>query len=150
MIQVWIWLAVLVGFIILEAATVQLVTIWFAVGALAGLIAALFHAPVWLQIALFALVSVLALVLTRPLVKKMTARKFSPTNADRFIGQTGVVTKRIDNLQASGEVRVKGTVWTARSDDEAVTFEENETVTVKRIDGAKLIVEKKTQDKSHN
>ena len=144
--MVYVWLAALIAFAILEAATVQLVTIWFAGGALAGLIAALCKAPVWLQIALFAVVSVLALILTRPLVKKITAAKFSPTNADRFIGQTGVVTKRIDNLQASGEVRVKGAVWTARSEDEAVAIEENETVTVKRIDGAKLIVAKQEQE----
>ena len=144
--MVYVWLAALIAFAILEAATVQLVTIWFAGGALAGLIAALCKAPVWLQIALFAVVSVLALILTRPLVKKITAAKVSPTNADRFIGQTGVVTKRIDNLQASGEVRVKGAVWTARSEDEAVTIEENETVTVKRIDGAKLIVAKQEQE----
>ncbi len=146
MVYVWGWLAALVAFVILEAITVQLVTIWFAVGALAGLIAALCKAPVWLQIALFAVVSVLALILTRPLVKKMTASRFSPTNADRFIGQTGVVTKRIDNLNASGEVRVKGTVWTARSEDESITIDENEAVTVKRIDGAKLIVEKSPKE----
>ena len=143
--MVYVWLAVLVAFVILEAATVQLVTIWFAVGALAGLIAALCKAHIVLHIALFAVVSVLALILTRPLVKKITASKFSPTNADRFIGQTGVVTRRIDNLQASGEVRVKGTIWTARSESDEAAIEENETVTVKRIDGAKLIVAKQTQ-----
>ncbi len=142
--MVYVWLAALILFVILEAATVQLVTIWFAAGALAGLITALCSGSIPLQIVLFVVVSVLALILTRPLVKKITAARFSPTNADRFIGQTGVVTRRIDNLQASGEVRVKGTVWTARSTDEGI-IEENETVTVKRIDGVKLIVEKENK-----
>jgi len=139
--MVYVWLAVLVLFVIIEAITVQLVTIWFATGALAGLITALCSGPIPLQIALFVVVSVLALVLTRPLVKKMTQTHFSPTNADRFIGQNGIVTRRIDNLQASGEVRVKGSTWTARSTDDSI-IEEKETVTVRRIDGVKLIVEK--------
>ncbi len=134
-----LWAVALVLLLIVEGATAQLVTIWFAAGALVALIAALFGAPLWLQVALFIIVSGVTLAATRPMVKKITKRKAQALNADRCIGETAVVTETIDNIRASGAVKVGGVVWTARSSDGSV-IEEGKTVTVERIEGVKAIV----------
>lgn len=139
--MVFIWLALAVVFIIIEAATTQLVTIWFAAGAAAAVVAALLDASVLVQSITFVAVSLVALIVTRPLVKKLTKQKFSPTNADRFLGATAVVTEAIDNIAQTGLVKLQGTVWTARTAD-GTTVAEGEKVTVKSIEGVKLIVEK--------
>jgi len=138
---VFVWIAVTVAFIIIEAITTQLLTIWFAAGAAAAVIATLLDASPLVQCIVFVAVSLIALIATRPLVKKLTKQKFSPTNADRFIGETAIVTENISNIAQTGLVKLQGTVWTARSaDGEAIP--EGETVTVKKIEGVKLIVEK--------
>ena len=99
-------------------------------------------AAVWLQIFWFVIVSVATLVLTRPLVKRYVDSRSVATNADRSIGRTAVVTERIDNLAAAGAVKLDGVVWTARSTDDAVAIETGERVTVRAIEGVKLIVER--------
>ncbi len=139
--MVFVWIAATIAFIVVEAATTQLVTIWFAAGSAAAMIAALFKADTLVQCIVFVAVSLIALIVTRPLVKKLTKQKFSPTNADRFIGENAVVTQSIDNIAQTGLVKLQGTVWTARSADNSVICE-GETVTVKSIEGVKLIVEK--------
>ncbi len=136
------WAVALVALLIVEGATAQLVTIWFACGALAALIAAIFGAKLWLQVTLFIVVSGVTLAATRPLVKKVTKRKSTPLNADRCIGQTAIVTQKIDNVMGTGEAKVSGTVWTARSADDSV-IEEGKTVSVEKIEGVKLIVKEK-------
>ncbi len=141
---VFVWIGALIAFIVIEALTVQLLTIWFALGSLAALIATLCSASLPVQITVFAVVSLVALIVTRPFVKKFTGLKYSPTNADRYINEKGVVTQTIDNIRETGCVKVKGTVWTARSADNSI-IEEGETVTVKQIEGVKLIVEKSAQ-----
>lgn len=133
------WIVLLVVLVIVEAATAQLVTIWFAAGAAAALIAERCHAPEWLQWIVFIAVSVIALIATRPLVRKATKTKRQPTNADRCIGQTAVVIEEINNIEGKGQVHVNGIPWTARSLDGTV-FKKDELVTVERIDGVKLIV----------
>ncbi len=133
------WAIMLVAFIVIEAVTAQLVTIWFAVGALASLIAQMLGAEVWLQWVIFVAVSAIILAATRPLVKKYAKPKVQPTNADRCIGQTAVVTEKIDNIAGKGAVKVGGVLWTARSETGDV-IEENQEVTVTKIDGVKLIV----------
>ncbi|MBQ9664328.1 MAG: NfeD family protein [Oscillospiraceae bacterium] len=136
------WLVAMVVLLIVEAAIPGLVSIWFAIGALAALISALFHAPVWLQLVWFLVVSVLTLILTRPLVKKYVNSRTTPTNADMGIGKDAVVTERIDNLHAKGAVLLDGKTWTARMSSETQTADVGETVRVLRIEGVKLIVEK--------
>ena len=133
------WIVLLVVLVIVEAATAQLVTIWFAAGAAAALIAERCHAPEWLQWIVFIAVSVIALIATRPLVRKATKANRQPTNADRCIGQTAVVIEEINNIEGKGQVQVNGIPWTARSLDGTV-FKKDELVTVERIDGVKLIV----------
>lgn len=136
------WVAALVVFLIVEAVTAGLVSIWFVFGSLVALICAALGAAVWLQIFWFVIVSVATLVLTRPLVKRYVDSRSVATNADRSIGRTAVVTERIDNLAATGAVKLDGVVWTARSTDDAVAIEAGERVTVRAIEGVKLIVER--------
>lgn len=134
-----IWLALLVIFAVAEAATVGLVSIWFAAGALAGLLATFFTANIWIQIAAFLLVSSLTLALVRPLVRKFLQPRQLHTNADQVIGQEAIVTQAIDGLHANGVVKVGNTEWTARAEGGA-HIPAGEVVIVLRIEGVKLIV----------
>ena len=136
------WVVALVVFLIVEAVTAGLVSIWFVFGSLVALICAALGAAVWLQIFWFVIVSVATLVLTRPLVKRYVDSRSVATNADRSSGRAAVVTERIDNLAATGAVKLDGVVWTARSTDDAVAIETGERVTVRAIEGVKLIVER--------
>ncbi|MBQ6419825.1 MAG: NfeD family protein [Clostridia bacterium] len=136
-----IWIALAVIFAIAEAISVQLVSVWFALGALAAMFLSLFGVDnPGIQIAVFLGVSIAALVATRPLAKKLMQKRVQPTNADRSIGQTGRVTKEINNALGQGEVNLKGVIWTARSCDEDLVIPENTLVTALRIEGVKLIV----------
>lgn len=137
-----VWLVAMVALLIVEALVPGLVSIWFAIGALAALIAALLHAPLWLQIVWFLAVSVATLVLTRPLAQKFVNSRTQPTNADALIGHDCVVTENIDNLAGTGAVKIGGKVWTARSEEESTCFAEGDVVTAVRIEGVKLIVRK--------
>ena len=136
------WVVALVVFLIVEAVTAGLVSIWFVFGSLVALICAALGAAVWLQIFWFVIVSVATLVLTRPLVKRYVDSRSVATNADRSIGRTAVVTERIDNLAATGAVQLSGVIWTARSTDDALTIESGEHVIIRAIEGVKLIVER--------
>ena len=136
------WLIAMVVLLIIEAVVPGLISIWFALGAFAALIAALFHAPPWLQLVWFLVVSILTLLLTRPFVKKYVNNRVTPTNADMSIGKDAVVTEKIDNLGETGAVRLDGKVWSARMADENASAEVGETVRILRIEGVKLIVEK--------
>ena len=139
--MLWFWLVLIVALIVIEAVTVQLMTIWFAVGAIAGLIACIFKLEVWLQILIFVIVSAVALIATRPFVKRFTNAGKEPTNADRYIGKNAVVVEAIDNIHGKGAVTIGGLEWTARTTDGS-TVEKDEIVTVESIEGAKLIVKK--------
>ena len=137
-----VWLIAMAVFLIVEGIVPGLVSIWFALGALAALIAAMVGAPLWLQLVWFVLVSIAALALTRPLARKYVNGRVTPTNADRILGKECVVRETIDNLRGTGAVAVDGKVWTARMLNENETAREGETVIARRIDGVKLIVEK--------
>ncbi len=140
--QVWIWLILAGVFLLAEIVTVgALVSVWFCLGAIAGLISALYGAPVWMQISLFLEVSLLTLFLTRPLIQKFVNKDEQiVTGTNSLIGRTGFVTEEINNSRACGTVKIEGKLWSARSaDGEAILKETN--VTVLRIEGVKLIVE---------
>lgn len=137
-----IWLAVAVVMALLEAGTVQLVSVWFALGAVAACITSIFTDNLIIQIVVFVAVTVVALAVTRPLVKKIRRRGSEPTNADRYIGKTGIVVTEIDNDKAHGMVKVDNEKWTARSADGSI-IPEGEAVTVTAIQGVKLIVTNK-------
>lgn len=148
--MIFVWLGLTVFFLILEGISVQLTSIWFALGAIVAMLLAVFHVdslPV--QIAAFVIVSLVTLIATRPLTRKLIDKKKQPTNADRNIGETAIVTTDIVNLEGKGEVKVKGTQWTARSAD-GTDISTGETVRVLRIEGVKLIVEKTENGGNHH
>lgn len=135
-----VWLVLMVLLFIIEAATAGLTVIWFALGALAALIAALFGAQIWLQVLWFLVVSIATLWFTRPLALKYLNGRSVATNADRVVGMEGVVCEDIDNLAGTGAVKLDGKEWTARSDSGA-NIPSGSVVKVHRIEGVKLIVD---------
>lgn len=135
-----IWLIAVVVFVVAEAATLGLTSIWFACGSLLAMIAALLDVSIWGQLLVFILGSALLLASTRKWVSKLKLGRVK-TNADRIIGQQAVVIQTIDNQAAKGQVRVGGQVWTARSvEDEPILA--GTQVEVVQITGVKVIVKK--------
>ena len=139
----FVWLGVIVAAAALEAATAQLVSIWFIAGGAGALIASLFGAPPPLQILIFALLSAFTLAVTRPFVRRLLDFRHTSTNADRYVGKIAVVTAEIDNTLGTGQVNALGSIWTARSSDGSV-IPAGARVFVEAIDGVKLIVRLKT------
>lgn len=134
-----IWLVLLVAFAGIEGLTAGLVSIWFCAGSLVALIAAWCDASLLIQIGLFVIVSLIAMALIRPLARKWVQPKVVKTNADRILEQEGVVVEAIDNLQSSGQIKIGGALWTARSlNDQPIP--EGARVRVSRIEGVKAIV----------
>lgn len=136
-----VWLVAFFVFSVLEGITTQLVSIWFVIGSVAAFVSSLCNVPIYLQVIIFIAVSLVALVVTRPLVKKKLEVKIEPTNADRCIGGTATVVEDIDNINGKGQVKVDGKIWSARSENNEI-IQKDTLVTVKKIDGVKLIVEK--------
>ncbi len=134
------WLILAVVMFVLEATTAQLVSIWFALGAVGGCVTSLFTDTLWIQIVVAVVVTLVTLIVTRPLAKRLTQVKLTHTNSDKYIGKDGVVTIAIDNVSATGQVKVGYSVWSAKSADGSV-IEKDSKVVVKTIEGAKLVVE---------
>ena len=138
------WLIALVALAVLEGVTVTLVSLWFALGALAALITSLFVENIWIQFAVFLVVSLATLLVIRPLTRRYVTPSQVATNADRAVGAEGIVIQAIDNRKAQGQVTVSGAVWTARSESEEV-IPQGAQVRVLRIEGVKLIVTRADQ-----
>ena len=136
------WLILMIVMIVVEGAAPGLVSIWFAFGALAALIASAMHAPIWFQVTLFIVISVAALLVTRPLALKYVNGRAQATNADMIIGKECLVRERIDNLSETGAVSAGGKVWTARSADETVVIPVGSKAIVEKIEGVKAIVKR--------
>ena len=134
----WLVLAVVLG--VFEAITPQLVSIWFALGAVGGCVTSLITDKIWIQIVVAVVITLISLVLTRPLAKRITTVKKTNTNSDRNIGKTAIVIADIDNINAVGQVKVGYTVWSAKSVNDAVIAKDTKVI-VKAIEGAKLVVE---------
>ncbi len=135
------WAIAFVFFIVVEIATANaLVSIWFAFGALISMFFAIADFDFVVQLTVFVVASLILLIATRPLVRKMQGEKYH-TNFELDIGKTAVVTERIDNELGEGRVKLDGTNWAARSSDGSV-IEQGSVVTVQEVDGAKLIVAK--------
>nr|WP_318685733.1 NfeD family protein [uncultured Acetatifactor sp.] len=135
-----IWLVLLILFLGVEAATLGLTTIWFGGGAAVALIAAALHAPLFVQIALFFLVSLLLLFFTRPVAVKYFNKDRVRTNVESLVGRQGIVTSEIDNLQSIGQITVGGQEWSARSSDDGIIIPVGAVVIVTSVSGVKLIV----------
>lgn len=133
------WLVLLVVFIFVEAATVSVTSIWFAAGALAAMIASMLNAPLWLQITLFMVISILLLLSLRPLLKKYFTPRLTRTNVDAVIGTQGIVTADIDNIASQGTIKLGAMEWTARSSS-GEKLVAGTIVKVDRIEGVKAFV----------
>ena len=140
-----LWLGAMIVLLIVEALAPGLVSIWFALGALAAMISSMLGAPLWLQLVWFFLVSVVSLLLTRPLAKKYVNGRAGPTNADMATGKDCVVTETIDNVRGTGAVSVGGKIWTARMASPEGRAEKGTVLRAVRIEGVKLIVEEKRE-----
>lgn len=142
---VWLIVAVILG--IIEAATVSLVSIWFALGALVAIIPAYFGVQLWGQILVFLAVSAIAFAFTRRFFKDIIKVRKQPTNFDGLIGMDGIVTADINNLEGGGKVYISGLTWSARSKN-GENISEGAVVTIDKIEGATLIVELKELNKT--
>ena len=137
----YIWIGVAVVMTIAEVTTVQLVSVWFVIGAICAAVTTFFTDSLPIQLIVFAGVSLLALVITRPLVKRFKKKNIIvSTNADRVIGETGVMLSDLADSEKVGQVKVGGAVWSAKCDNPPLG--KGDRVRVLAIDGVKLIVEK--------
>ena len=135
-----IWLIIFVSFLVIEAMTAGLTSIWFAGGALAAAVAAYLGGNIFLQLGLFIGISVVLLLFTRPLaVKSMKSHK-EETNVNSLIGKSAVVTQGIDNLAQTGQVRINDVEWLARTEEDSVKIPAEKIVKIIKVEGVKLIV----------
>ncbi len=136
------WAAAFVFFLVVEASTFQLVSVWLALGSLVSLVVTVVFddVPLWLQLLIFLVVSVVSLIATRPVVKKLVKEK-PETNAQLDVGQTVIVTETVNNELSQGRAKLNGAYWAAVSADNSI-IEEGSTANVVKIDGSKLIIRK--------
>ena len=134
-----IWLVLMVVFLIAEALTVSMISLWFAAGAVVALLLSLLHLQVWVQVVVFFVVSGALLACLRPMVRRHVAPKIVPTNVDAIVGTRGIVTAEIDNVCAAGQVKVNGMEWSARSTTGEI-IPEGTLIRVERIEGVKAFV----------
>ncbi len=132
------WLVIAIVLIVIEAMTINIVSIWFVISSLIAMIVSLFTDNLVIQIGVFVIVGVILLFLTKPIIDKYLKQKNIKTNLDRVIGMTGIVTEEIKK-NSIGEIKVDGKRWSAISN---VKIPVGENVKVLKIDGVKLIVEK--------
>ena len=142
MISWWIiWLVIAVIMLVIEIATTGLATLWFAVGAIVAMIMDLCGASVASQIIVMALVSIVCFILcmiwVKPKLESLRKKNVQRTNADRLIGREGIVIVPLNAIDGKGQVKVDGQVWSAKADED---FAEGTKITVKSIEGVKLVV----------
>lgn len=135
-----VWSVIIIASLVVEAETSELVAIWFGVGAIPALVCAIFDTKAYIQLIVFAVVSILLIAATRPLVKRFNQKNTIPTNADKLIGMVGKVSQDIVP-NSRGEVVVNFQTWTAIT-NQSETINKDEEVTIKEIVGNKLVVEK--------
>ncbi len=141
--QAGFWLILFVVLLVIEICTLGLTTVWFAGGALVAWVLAMLKVSLPIQVIVFLIVSIALLVLTRPIVMKHFNRKREQTNAEGLIGQTAVVTERIDTVHSTGVVVVNGLEWSARATAADIIIEKDTIVSIEGIQGVKLIVKAK-------
>ena len=134
-----LWLVLLVVFAGVEGLTAGLISIWFCAGSLAALFAAMAHTSIWVQVGVFAAVSFLAMAVIRPIAKKHWQPTIQKTNVDSILGREGLVTEAIDNIRGTGQVKIGGIIWTARSTT-GEPIPVDSLVTVDRVEGVKVMV----------
>jgi len=138
------WLIVALVFGIIEIATGNFYTIWLAIAAVITAILSVFGLGIPGQILAFSLISLLLVLLSEAIVRKVIfgGQQEIKTNVDALKGQEGLVTFRIDNRKGEGIVKIRGTDWSARSDNDE-SIPEGTIVVIQKIEGVKVIVKPK-------
>jgi membrane protein implicated in regulation of membrane protease activity len=138
------WLVAMVIFLILEMATISLVSIWFVGGSLAAFLVSFAVRKPWVEVLVFLGVSLALLFLIRPLARKFSVKKKDQirSGAQALVGKRAVVTEQIDNLHATGSVQVNGQYWSAKCLDDEEKIEKDSVVIIREVDGVRLVVEK--------
>ncbi len=139
--DVVIWLAIAAAMIIVEIATLGLTSIWFAGGALVSAVVSCFNDNWLIQLIVFAIVSLVLLLFTKPIAQKRLMKEPEKTNVEGLVGEKAYVTEEINNIKSKGAVKLKGLEWSARSENDEIIEADTEVV-VKAISGVKLIVGK--------
>ncbi len=139
------WLIAFIVLLVIEIITMGLTTIWFAGGALVAFVMGLLGFDLVIQVIAFLAVSVLLLILTRPLAVKYFNRECQKTNAESLIGKQALVLEDVDTLHSSGRVEVNGQEWSAKTEDPEEIIRKNEVVTIEGIQGVKLIVKSRKE-----
>lgn len=137
-----VWLIGIIVFMVLEGISYQIVSVWFAAGAIGGLLAYVCGAPVWLQITIFIVLSLLMLAALRPLSVRLLGKHKIRTNADSLLGKSVLITQEVDNIKGTGQGKIGGMTWTVRSET-GENIPSGEVAKVLKIEGVKLIVERK-------
>ena len=142
--QMIFWVAALIVFLIAEGITVSLVSLWFVGGALAAFLVSFATQNFWIQIAVFLGVSIVLLLLLRPLAVRFSVKEKDriTTGANGLVGKRALVTEEIDNLHAKGEVQVNGQYWSAKTADDGIRIPKDSVVRIDSVDGVRLVVEK--------
>ncbi len=135
----YFWLALMFAFIVVEASTVSVVSLWFAAGALVAMITDILGGPIWLQVFLFVAVSGVLLLLLRPITKKYFTPKLTRTNVDAVVGTMGMVLEDIDNTAATGRVKLGAMEWSARSTKDEV-IPAGTLIRADKVEGVKVFV----------
>ena len=136
----YVWIALLIMGIVVETLTANLVLIWFLPGTLVSMILAFCNVPLTVQLIVFAVMGFGLLFATRPLAKRWQKGADNRTNKDALIGQTGLVTEEICNIRETGEVKLNGLRWSARSATPGIVIPKGTQVEILEIKGVKLIV----------
>ena len=135
----WIWIAVLFSSVLVEAFTVQLISIWFVPGALVATILDFLEVePVW-QVLVFLVISLLGILFFRKYLAKLKPDSSTRTNIDAIVGEKCIVTEKIDNFAGCGQAKVKGQIWSARGLQDDDVFEVGEVLRIVAIEGVKII-----------
>lgn len=134
-----LWLIIAVVLAVIEASTVQLVCIWFALGAVLALITSVFTENILVQVLVFIFSSVIMLAFTRKIVNRLTGAKAEATNADSLIGKTFTIAEEVNNDAGTGTLKALGTVWSVMNVEEAV-IPSGTKVIIEKIEGVKLLV----------
>lgn len=140
-IDLYVWFGIVVIGSFIEFLTpVDLVAVWLILGGVGGLVVSACNGPIWLQVVVFAVLAIAALIVTKPIVTKLARKlgKKGKWNVDRYINQSGTVTQEV--TYDSGQVKVLGVVWSARTESEDKVIAEGQRIKVLRIEGVKLIV----------
>ncbi|SDA40150.1 Membrane protein implicated in regulation of membrane protease activity [Butyrivibrio sp. INlla18] len=141
---VFFWLIITIVLAVIELATMGLLTIWFAVGAVVAMLISFLDVPFIAQFTVFLIVSICAMLVVRPWAAAHLNNKTKKTNVDALVGRKTIVKTDIDNIHGTGKVELDGSTWLATSTSDEI-IKEGEEVVIKEVHGAKLVVEREVK-----